>query len=177
MKRLTKVPVRWKIRVIFIVFALTFAMTERQIERMGDHYQVALPILGLACSLTNGQAVGYVVRYALQQSVVTSSKAILGEAEINHRPRGGYQGMPSGHTAASFFGASYLARDCVGGNIWMQAGVFLTAGYVGYSRVQPGAHTILQVLLGALVGLLGDRALSRLWASGRIQRLFRRKGK
>ncbi|MFQ5438554.1 MAG: phosphoesterase, partial [Paracoccaceae bacterium] len=125
-----KIPTVWKIRIILIVLVLTFVVTERQIERMGDSYQVALPVLGLACSLTSGQAVDYLVRYVVQQSVVSGSKAALGKVEINRRPRGGYHGMPSGHTSASFYGASYLARSCVGGNVWMQSVVFLTAGYV-----------------------------------------------
>lgn len=160
---------KWRIRAIVLAMILTFLVSEKQIERLGDSYQIALPVIALGCSVINGQALDFTVRYVAQWAVVHSSKLLLGRASINQRPNGHYKGMPSGHTATAVFGASHIARTCVGQNIWAKAVVFLTAGFVGASRIKANAHDIWQVLMGALVGLLGDRlsckqiTRARLW--------------
>jgi membrane-associated phospholipid phosphatase len=156
-----KITQKWKIRVILVVLILSFALSEKQIERQGDTFQYALPLLALGCSLTNGQAVDFMGRYLVQLALVHGPKNLLGEVAINARPRGGYKGMPSGHTATAVFGASNLVNQCIKKNLLVQGVVILAAVFVGGSRIQSGAHNIWQVLMGALVGWGSDRAFRR----------------
>lgn len=164
--------------LIVAALALTLLVAPKQAEKLGDAYQIALPVIGLGCAVVNGQAADYALRYAVQWSVVQGSKSALGEAEINRRPNGNWRGMPSGHTATAVFGASYLVHECVTANPWVKGVVLLSAGFVGASRIEARAHDIWQVMIGALVGWLGDRAFRRraprdwLW---RLWRLWRRR--
>lgn len=66
--------------------------------------------------------------------------------------------FPSGHTATSFACAVVLAR--AGGIMrWLP---FVLAGLIGFSRIYVGVHYPLDVLAGALVGLLCGMLVSRL---------------
>ncbi len=152
---------KWRARSILAVLVLTLVLSPWRIERLGDNFQIALPTLALGCALANGEAGDYLVRFASQWLVVQGTKRALGTLPVNRRPNGNYMGMPSGHTAAAVFGASNLAQRCIAGNPAVRVVVWATAAFVGGSRVQAGAHDIWQVLIGALVGWLGDRAFRR----------------
>lgn len=165
----------WSIRAILVALVLTFLISGKQVEKLGDSYQIALPIIALGCSVANGQALDYTIRYVVQWAGVHSSKFLLGEAAINQRPNGGYFGMPSGHTATAVFGASYIVHECVGKNPWVKGVTLLTAGFVGGSRIEANAHTIWQVLMGALVGWMGDRTFRRGSPASWFRRLHDRK--
>lgn len=128
------------------------------VERMGDRLQFALPVAGLVCAAANGHALKYTIRFASTMAVVHTFKRGLGDAEINLRPSGGLQGFPSGHTAAAVFGASYLVHDCIQRNKLMQGVAIFSGAYVGASRIEAGKHFLFQVLAGALLGWLGERA-------------------
>ncbi len=156
-----RVSQKWKVGLILAGLALTFILSPKQIERLGDRYQVALPVLALGCSVVNGETADYLVRYVAQWSIVQGSKSALGTLPINRRPNGNYRGMPSGHTATAVFGASNLVHRCISGNPAVKAVVWATAAFVGGSRIYADAHDIWQVLIGALVGFLGDRAFRR----------------
>ncbi len=162
MADMPRIGQRWKIRGILLALLLTFALSEKHIEKLGDSYQIALPIIALGCSVTNRQAFDFALRYVAQWGVVQSSKQILGTTPINQRPNGNYRGMPSGHTATAVFGASNIVHQCIHKNPAARAVVLLTAGFVGASRIDAEAHNIWQVLAGALVGWLGDRAFRRI---------------
>jgi len=156
-----KIQTVWKTRAVFLALILAFSLSSKKIEKLGDTYQIVLPVLALGCSAVNGQAVDFFVRYWVQWGVVHGSKNALGEAKINERPNGKYRGMPSGHTATAVLGASNLVHECLTGSPWVKGVVILTAGFVGGSRIEAEAHTIWQVLAGALVGWLTDRAFRR----------------
>jgi diacylglycerol kinase (ATP) len=61
-------------------------------------------------------------------------------------------GWPSGHTAIAFCLATAIAFLAHNAQVTVLA--FLGAGLVGQSRVESEAHTIPQVVLGALLGFL-----------------------
>lgn len=156
-----QVSQKWKIRSVLAVLILTLFAGEKQIESLGDRYQYALPLLALGCSISNGQTVDYLVRYTVQLAIVHGSKNALGDMPINQRPRGGLQGMPSGHTATAAFGASNLVHECIEKSSAVKVLVVATAMFVGGSRIESGAHDIWQVLLGVLVGWGCDRGFWR----------------
>jgi undecaprenyl-diphosphatase len=66
--------------------------------------------------------------------------------------------FPSGHTATSFAAALVLAR-AVPRRAWL---FYVLAAAIGFSRIYVGVHYPLDVLGGALVGLLAATALLRL---------------
>ena len=152
----------WKTRAVLLAMILAFSLSSKKVEKLGDTYQIVLPVLALGCSAVNGQAVDFFVRYWVQWGIVHGSKAALGDAKINQRPNGNYSGMPSGHTATAVPGASNLVHECLTGSPWVKGVVILTAGFVGGSRIESEAHTIWQVLAGALVGWLTERAFRKM---------------
>ena len=66
--------------------------------------------------------------------------------------------FPSGHTATSFAAALVLAR-AVPQRAWL---FYLLAAAIGFSRIYVGVHYPIDVLGGALLGLLVATALLRL---------------
>jgi len=154
-----------------VLLALSFALSDRTVENIGDNVQIALPLAGLACAASGGTGARYVGRYVLMTAIFTATKRSLGDAPINIRPTGGGQGFPSAHTSAASFGATGLISTCLKENPTAQAVAILAAGFVGGSRIEARKHTIWQVMAGAILGwalqvaALGtiDRAARRLW--------------
>ncbi|MHA3914076.1 phosphatase PAP2 family protein [Halovulum sp. GXIMD14793] len=134
---------------------------EKSSEIVGDYLQIALPVAGLVCSFGKEAVTDYFARFWAHWAVVHGFKNGLGEAEPNLRPHGGDRGFPSGHTAAAFYGASYLARECVSRSPLGQLAVWGGAMYTGGSRIEAGAHFLFQVVFGALVGIGADRLFGR----------------
>jgi membrane-associated phospholipid phosphatase len=141
-------------QVVMLALALVALGTRSDVERYGDNYQIALPIIALGCEVVNGQALTYLGRYAVMFVGLHGTKRGLGDADIAHRPRGGLEGFPSGHTATATFGAAKLAQSCLKGAPIAQTVAILAAGYTGASRIEAGAHDIWQVLAGAIWGII-----------------------
>ncbi len=147
--------------IILVVLAVTILITPPIPERYGDRLQIALPLLGLGCSVVTGGAGEYLLRFLLLEVAIHGPKNALGELPINQRPRGGIHGFPSGHSAAASFGASALVHTCIEKSPFVKGAVIVAAGFVGTSRVEAGAHNIWQVLAGILLGWAVERALRR----------------
>ena len=141
-----------------IIIAAGVLLGLGNVEQTGDSLQVALPVAGLVCAIHNGDALKYTARYFSTILVVHAVKTGLGETQLNQRPSGSLQGVPSVHTASAGFGASYLVNDCLRKNKLMQGAAIFSGAYVGASRIEAGKHFLFQVLVGALIGWFGDRA-------------------
>lgn len=138
------------------------AQGQSKMERAGDVLQVVLPVAAAVCAYQKKNFVPYALRFAGQGLLVEGSKAALGHASINKRPDGAYglttptyKGFPSGHTAAAFYGASYLSHNCLQTR-GQKALAYGLAAFVGASRIQANKHTAAQVVAGALVGYYFD---------------------
>ena len=135
---------------------VTPAQAGGNFRKAGDALQIALPVAAMVCAARKHDFAPAAWRFVGQEVVVEASKHALGSASINQRPNGNSYGFPSGHTAAAFYGASYLSRQCLhnsGGKIL----AFGLAAVVGASRVHANSHTVGQVIAGALVGVAFDR--------------------
>lgn len=141
--------------------AVTVALTPPNAERYGDNFQIVLPVMALGCSVVNGQAGEFLLRYFVMFFAAHGTKRALADEPINIRPHGGGHGFPSAHTSTAVLGASSLVHDCVTGSPFVRGLVILAAGYTGASRIEAGAHDIWQVLAGALLGWTCDRAFRR----------------
>jgi diacylglycerol kinase (ATP) len=91
---------------------------------------------------------------------------LLGKA-LTHSPNSFAGGMPSGHAAVAFAGwvaASFIAVE---GGARSYAGLvsvisLLMALLVCQSRVESGLHSVYQVLMGAVIGVLVTTAAFQL---------------
>ena len=177
--RWVRAVLRLRRAVVVGVLALAVAVSAPNPERIGDRLQIALPLLGLGCAVLAGGAGEYLLRYGLGTALVQASKSGLGQRPVNARPRGGYRGFPSGHSAAAAFGASALVRECVTGSPLVQGLVIVAAGFTGASRIEARAHDIWQVLAGIMVGWGAERLLRQNTPLRRrlvalLRRIFRR---
>ena len=155
-----------------LIFVLVVALfSGRDPEKIGDNFQIALPILALGCAVADGSAVRLVGRYVLLEFFIKTPKSTLGMHPINVRPNGGDRGFPSGHTAVAVFGTTALVQSCLKNSPAAQAVAIITGGFVGASRIEADKHYIWQVLAGAILGLLVqtltltayDRFVARIW--------------
>lgn len=69
------------------------------------------------------------------------------------RPNGGSNSFPSGHTSVAFAGAEFIRKQY---GVWWGIPAYLTAGYVGWSRVISNNHYPRDVLAGAAIGILSN---------------------
>ena len=160
---------------IIALVAVVFLISGPNAERIGDRFQITLPLFALACAAAEGRAVQLVGRYVLLEVFIKTPKHTLGMTPINVRPNGKDAGFPSGHTAVATFGATALVQSCLKDSPSAQAVAIMAAGFTGASRISSDNHNIWQVLAGAILGFciqfLGlaafDRAFSKLWARGR----------
>jgi len=150
---------RFGLRLSAVAVACTLASSAQAgdaFTKVGDALQIALPVVAMVCAARKHEFAPVALRFIGQEATVQASKYALGNATINQRPNGGTRGFPSGHTAAAFYGGSYLSRRCMntkGGKVL----AFGLAALVGASRVNGDNHTVGQVLAGALVGVAFDR--------------------
>lgn len=152
---------RWLPRLVLGYMLAVFAVTGFHAERLGDRYQVALPLLGLSCAAATGSAPEYVLRYMVAWSGMRLAKNTLGDRPYALRPGGGQAGMPSGHTTSAVVGASALVTSCLASSPPGQAVAILAAGFTGASRVSAGAHTIWQVFAAVIWAIVCERAFRR----------------
>lgn len=143
-------------------------------ERAGDRLQIVLPLVGGACAAAGGDLGDYALRFAGLMAVVHGLKNSLGSAPINQRPKGGGRGFPSGHAAASAYGASALLRTCLAAVPGAGPVLVLAAGFVAGSRVEARRHDLFQTLVGAAAGVGFDRGLRSAAGRRRLARAARR---
>ncbi len=74
-------------------------------------------------------------------------------------------GLPSGHTALAFAGwaaVTFIVGETKEG-LLVSAIVFIVAALVGQSRMESGIHSLLEVLLGAILGMIATTLIFQLW--------------
>jgi membrane-associated phospholipid phosphatase len=147
--------------VVVTILALVVATSPRAVERYGDRLQIALPLIAWGCEAVNGRAAEYFLRYAVMFTAAHATKNALGKSAINWRPIGRDQGMPSAHTSTAVLGASSLVHECLMGQPIAQGIVVIAAGFTGATRISAEKHDIWQVLAGAILGWVCDRAFRR----------------
>ncbi|WP_207766086.1 phosphatase PAP2 family protein [Solimonas fluminis] len=86
----------------------------------------------------------------LRMEVATYGLKYAVDAE---RPNGGPRSFPSGHTASAFMGAEFIRKEYGWG--W-GVPAYLTASWVGYSRVETENHYWRDVIAGALIGIASN---------------------
>ena len=78
--------------------------------------------------------------------------AVIMSKAYSKKGRPLYGGMPSGHAAVAF--AIWIAVTLITRNALIAILIFILAGIISHSRIALGAHTIFEVILGAVFGAL-----------------------
>jgi membrane-associated phospholipid phosphatase len=98
---------------------------------------------------------GDLIRAQFLNGVVTTTLKV---AVDRTRPTGGQHAFPSGHTSASFASAAVLQ----GHFGWKVGGpAYAIAGLVGWTRVRDRAHWMSDVFMGATLGTIAGRTVTR----------------
>ncbi len=151
------------------------------IEKTGDLLQVGIPLLALGLSFVldpvgasdsglaefkpggmsldgdwlslNGRP-----RHDLALAIARTEIAtyVLKYSVNAERPNGGGQSFPSGHTSVAFAGAEFIRKEY---GEWWGIPAYLTAGYVGWTRVVTRNHHARDVYAGAAIGILSNHDL------------------
>lgn len=129
-----------------LALLLTGAVQADKWTMAGDVLSVALPLTALTATYSLDDPQG-------RRALVTSySLALVGSQVLRagierERPDGSDRySFPSPHTVSAFSGASFLQRR-YGWEVGLPA--YLTASYVGWSRVEDDQHHVSDVLAGA----------------------------
>ena len=116
------------------------------IRDAGDVLQYAIPLAGLGMTAYHRDLEGLKQFGASALTTIVTTQG-LKETALKLRPDGNStNSFPSGHTAASFLGATYLYK-----RYGIEYGIpaYAAAGFVAYSRVWADAHHIDDVVGGA----------------------------
>ena len=121
-------------------------------ETAGDVLQFVLPATAAGLTLAYHDGAGAL---ELGESLaVTLGITLALKYSINeHRPNGGGESFPSGHTSISFSAAEFTRK-----RYGWKYGVpmYVAASFVGYSRVESGEHYTHDVIAGAGIGILSS---------------------
>lgn len=101
------------------------------------------------------------------KQAIGRARPLTGKGGGSFRPFGfesDYDSMPSMHTASSFAMASVITSTS--GSVPVGVVSYATAAFVGFSRMQEGKHWASDVLLGAAIGELAGRIVTRFHAGG-----------
>jgi membrane-associated phospholipid phosphatase len=135
------------------------------IENSGDYLSIGLPLVALASTV--GWRDGQPATLDFAKSMVTSvwTTVVLKRAVDKTRPNGGQYSWPSGHTSSAFVGAGVL-QIRHGWKVGVPA--YLLAGYVGWTRVDAEAHYYVDVVSGAIIGIVSAYMFTSPFGQDRI---------
>jgi membrane-associated phospholipid phosphatase len=160
--------------VIVVLLALMVLVTAPNNRRLGDAFQVVLPLMALGCAATRGETLESLGRFVVLQAGIKGPKYLIGETPISRRPDGGDNGFPSGHTAVATFGAMQVIKHCSALHPVTKAAAVAAAAFTGGSRIESGRHTLWQTVAGAFWGwAIACLPLAGLKAAGRWMRKVR----
>lgn len=116
----------------------------------GDALQIAIPAIAWGATYAFGDPEGRNQFYKSAGACLAITHGLKFSIS-EQRPTGhDMHSFPSGHTSASFMGASFIQRR-YGWKFGVPA--YLLASYVGWSRVENKAHYVHDVLAGAAIGV------------------------
>jgi len=140
--------------LIFLFSAITpnYAFATKNIEQAGDVIQILIPAVAYTSTIVlhdkKGQSQFY-KSIATNLLVTFSLKNIVSKK----RPNGGIHSFPSGHTSTAFQGAAFIHKRY---GLLISVPAYLSAAFVGYSRVESKFHFNNDVFMGAAIGIISS---------------------
>lgn len=137
--------------LLFLSCNLIYSQNNKKvIEQIGDGTQFITPVSALILTLAKKDKKGtikFIESFATSASIVFILKESIKKERPDNR---GYSSFPSGHTAASFQGATFIQRR-YGWKFGVPA--YILATYTGLSRVYSKRHYFEDILAGAAIGI------------------------
>ena len=130
------------------LFSQKVAATEG-LELAGDLVQISLPLTAWGVSYFGDDEEGF---YQFTKSFTATMVAtqVLKHGINETRPDGGDLSFPSGHTSASFSGASFLHKRY---GLGYGLPAYIAATFVGWTRVEADRHYPHDVVAGAALAI------------------------
>ena len=136
--------------LLLLLLSTTCLLSQRSVvESVGDVFHVLLPGAAGASTLLDPNAGDAWLEYGIGGSITLGTTLAVKRLTKKRRPNGGQNAFPSGHTSASFYGATFLTRK-YGWKVGVPT--LLMAGYTGWSRVYAQKHDWWDVGAGAILG-------------------------
>ena len=135
--------------LLLLLLSQTTAYAKEQFELVGDYLQIILPTSALVMTYTEDDIDGR-WQFIKSFSTTTIATQVLKHTVKKPRPVGDDLSFPSGHTSASFAGASFI-QTRYGWKWGLPA--YVAATYVGWSRVEADQHYVEDVLAGAALAI------------------------
>jgi dolichyldiphosphatase len=130
---------------------------------------VSLATFALILYTKSTHVIYFVIGFCWTAALAKSLKRLIAQSRPNKQP--GY-GMPSAHSQIIMFVSTYYQCAAYDKTPLLVGGVSLFALSVVWSRVQMKHHTISQVLVGALIGILSAILWYSAWSSLLFPRYF-----
>ncbi len=139
------------ITVILLFSFSTIVSAKEQFESYGDALQIILPLTAMtAAYLEDDESYEGVWQFTKSFSTTIMTTHALKHLVQKPRPVGDNLSFPSGHTAASFAGASFIQKR-YGWRYGIPA--YIAASYVGWSRVAADQHYSEDVVAAAALAI------------------------
>ncbi len=137
--------------LIFTFLSFTNLISQnKDLEIAGDVFLVALPLSAFTATLINDDNIGRIQLYK-GFAINIATTAILKFAINKRRPDvSNLNSFPSGHTSTTFQSASFIQRR-YGTKYGIPA--YILAGLTGYSRINSNKHDLVDVVIGAIIGV------------------------
>ena len=136
-----------------LIFLFIFSLYAKDLTtKVGDLVQIIIPSVAYGSTLYLKDKSGEIEFY---KSFATNEIITYGlKYSINKkRPNGGEHSFPSGHTSASFQGATFIHKRY---GLKYAIPAYIGASFVGYSRIKAKVHYPIDVVTGALIGSMSS---------------------
>ncbi len=121
-------------------------------ELSGDILSIFIPASAFTSTLVlNNDNCDGSIQFAKSIGVAMITTYSLKYIINKKRPNGGSLSFPSGHTMSAFTGAAFLQKR-YGWKVGIPA--YITASYVGWTRINANKHDYWDVLGGAIIGTI-----------------------
>ena len=136
--------------LLLIAHSLLFADLNRDnVEKIGDYVQLVIPASAWITTLAIDDTQGQYDFYKSFFSTFATTHALKLTVKEERPDGSNEQSFPSGHTSASFQGATFIHLRY---GMKYAAVAYVGAAFVGWSRVYTDKHYTHDVVAGALIG-------------------------
>ena len=140
------------ISILFLYFQPSFSQnkTNKTIEVSGDALLLVIPAATIGTTLVLGDKKGtwqFTKGFLVNGAVSFGLKSIIDKQRPNMENDNSF---PSAHTSIAFQSASFIQKR-YGWKYGIPA--YVLAGYTGYTRLDADKHDIVDVLVGAAIGI------------------------
>ncbi|MGS2740948.1 phosphatase PAP2 family protein [Sinomicrobium sp. M5D2P17] len=147
---------------------------DKTIEDSGNALLFSLPVVALGSTFIIGDKKG---SWQFLKGFVVNEIVTYGLKSAIHKPRpngANNRSFPSGHTSTTFQSAAFIQKR-YGWRYGLPA--YALAVWTGYSRIQADQHDLLDVLVGAVIGIGSSYVFTSEYPGKHLELTFSSSGK